>query len=164
GLSRAPATVRLISLPSISTDSTAAGDRNRRFQNYVSDQSLFRGGAVTTEKDLKSPVKEEGGDDLISLVNAGVREASRGKFHSGEALDWSRLDFKGRQSAMREVLRDALKRRSGAMDLASGVLVDLAGVEVLCVPEAIPAALTVAQAKEMVGQPFLRDYMLAAEL
>ena len=164
GLSKAPGKVRLISLPNIAPDKTAAGLRNRRFQDYVNGQSLFRGGEIATEVDLKLRVKEAVGDALVALTQAGVREASRGRFHSGEALDWSRLDFKARQSAMRDVLRDALKRRDGATDLASGVLMPLAGVEVLCIPDAIPAALTVAQAKEMVGQPFLRDYMLAGDL
>lgn len=31
-----------------------------------------------------------------------------GKFHSGQALDWSRLDFPARQAEMRKVLRDAM--------------------------------------------------------
>lgn len=164
GLSKAPGKVRLISLPNIAPGKTAEGDRNRRFQEYVNGQSLFRGGEVATEADLKLRVKEAVGDAVIALTQAGVREASRGRFHSGEALDWSRLDFKARQSAMRDVLRDALKHRDDATDLPSGVSVCLAGTEVLCIPEAIPAALTVAQAKEMVGQPFLRDYTLLGDL
>jgi hypothetical protein len=164
GLSKAPGKVRLISLPSIAPDKSAAGVRNRRFQEYVSRQSLFRGGEVATEADLKLRVKEALGDALIALTQSGVREASRGRFHSGEALDWSRLDFKARQSAMQDVLRDALKRRDDTTDLTSGVSVHLAGTEVLCIPDAIPAALTVTQAKEMVGQPFLRDYRLVGDL
>jgi hypothetical protein len=36
--------------------------------------------------------------------------------------------------------------------------------EVLVVPDAIPAAISVAAAKEMVGQPFLRDHELADHL
>jgi hypothetical protein len=40
---------------------------------------------------------------VVSLVKRGVREASRGRYYMGEALDWSRLDFAGRQRAIASV-------------------------------------------------------------
>lgn len=164
GLSRAPGKVRLISLGNVVTPKTAEGERNRRFQEYVGKQSLFRGGNVATEADLRQRAKEAVRDALIALTQAGVRESSKGRFHSGEALDWSRLDFKERQLEMQRVLRDAMRQRPGSSDDGDHLFVQFAGLDVLCVPSAIPAALTVSAAKEMVGQPFLKDYELSNTL
>ena len=161
GLSRSPGKVWLVALGDIAIDKTAEGERNKRFQEYVRKQSLFRGGDVATEAELMTRVKEAVRDALIVLAQAGVREASKGRFHSGEALDWTRLDFKARQTQMRRVLCDAMRERAGSKEDGDHVLVRLSGVDVLCVPTAIPAALTVSAAKEMVGQPFLRDHELA---
>jgi len=164
GLSGSPGKVRLISLGNVKPAKNAEGVRNRRFQDFVDKQSLFRGGTVSTETELKERVKEAVRDALVVLAQAGVRESSKGRFHSGEALDWSRLDFNARQAEMRRVLRDAMRQRAGSSEDGEHLLVRLQDVDVLCVPSAIPAALTVGAAKEMVGQPFLRDHELTPVL
>jgi len=164
GLSRAPGKVRLISIGNIDTPATIEGKRNRRFQEYVNSQNLFRGGDVASEADLKARLKEAVRDALIALAQAGVRESSKGRFHSGEALDWTRLDFTSRQATMRRVLRDAMLQRSDSSEEAEHLFVRLRESDVLCVLSAIPAALTISAAKEMVGQPFLRDHVLSPVL
>lgn len=161
GLSIAPAKVRLIVLDNIRVTKNAEGDRNRRFQKYVSKQNLFRGGSVGTVDELKNRVREALHDAVLSLVQAGVREASRGKFHSGEALDWSRLNFVSRQREMIRVLREAALGRMGAREEGGKVLLSMDGHEILIEVHAIPAALSVSAARELVGQPFLRDHLLA---
>src|SRR5207245_2124777 len=81
----------------------------------------------------------------------------------GPALEWSRLDFAGRRDAMRSVMASALS--SGPYRPGDTiVLTQIDGQDVLAVCDAIPAAFTVAQAREMVGQPFLRDHLLAPRL
>lgn len=164
GLSIAPAKVRLIALNNIAITKDAEGKRNKRFQDELSKQSLFRGSEVASVADLKTRVKEALHDAIISLAQAGVRDAARGKFHSGAALEWSRLDFRARRENMRRVLHDAILQRVGSSIDGDTLVVKLAGSDVVLVPEAIPAALTVGPAKEMVGQPFLRDHELSAVL
>lgn len=167
GLSIAPAKVRLIALENVpvpKSPKTAEDKRNQRFQAEVSKHSLFRGGTVKTTADLKKRIKEALHDAVISLAQSGVREASRGKFHSGAALDWTRLDFVSRQTEMTRILREAILARSGSIEDSGQVLAQIGGQQILCESHAIPAALTVGAAKEMVGQPFLRDHMLAASL
>ncbi len=160
GLSVAPAKVRLISLGNISITKDAAGIRNQRFQDELSKQSLFRGGTVTTVAELKERVMGALHDSVIALAQAGVRDAAKGKFHSGAALDWSRLDFGARQKEMVRVLREALLARNGSFESTTNVFIELDGQQILVEPHAIPASLTVGQAKELVGQPFLRDHRL----
>lgn len=162
GLSVAPAKVRLIVLDDVVIAKGAASIRNKRFQDELSRQSLFRGGAVTSVSDLKARVKEALYDAVVALAQAGVRDAAKGKFHSGAALDWSRLDFSARQAEMVRVLREALLARTGSTEDSGKVFVCLDGHEILVEPHAIPAALTVGPARELVGQPFLRDHLLAS--
>jgi hypothetical protein len=165
GLSQARAKVRLIALGNVTSADPAQEQRNRKFQDYVALQSQFRGGKVASVDDLKTRVKEAVRDALIALAQTGVEEANQGRFDSGPALDWSRLDFRTRQEKMRGVLRDEMGNRLGSSEDENGHLfAKIAGREVLIVPNAIPAALTVGPAKEMVGQPFLRDHELAGAL
>jgi hypothetical protein len=160
GLSLAPGKLRLIALGNFDISKSPEGQRNQRFQDYVSTQSLFRGGSVATVDDLEIRVKEALHDALINLAQAGVRESSKGRFSSGQALDWSRLDFRARQNEMRRILRDAMRKKSGSSEEGEHLIVKIAGIDILFVPHAIPAALSVGPARELVGQPFLRDYEL----
>lgn len=162
--SRAPAKVRLISLGNIALDTSEQGMRNRRFQEYVSQQSPFRGGEVRTVDDLHKRVKEALFDAVIALAQSGVEQASQGRFYMGEALDWSRLDFAQRQAAMVGVLKQAVGERPGTKVEKDAVFARVADKEVFVLLNAIPAASSIAAAREMVGQPFLKDHTFASLL
>jgi hypothetical protein len=119
---------------------------------------------VKTEKALKSRVFEALHDAVIALAHAGVGDATKGKYSSGAALDWTRLDFSARRDQMVAIVREALLVRPGSREVDGRAFLRLGGVEVLVEAHAIPAALTVGPAREMVGQPFLRDHELAVSL
>lgn len=164
GLSLAPAKVRLIELPKVPATTDEAESRNQSFQAEVSKQSLFRGGTVNDEATLKSRVFDALHDAVIALTHAGVADAARGRYHSGAALDWSRLDFRARRLQMVAVVREVLQARPASKETKGRIFVRLNGLEVLVEVHAIPAALTVGPAREMVGQPFLRDHELSGSL
>jgi hypothetical protein len=164
GLSQAPGKVRLIALGNIPITKTPEGQRNKRFQDYVANQSLFRGGTVDTIATLKARVKDALFDALITLAQAGVRESGKGRFYSGQALDWTRLDFRARQREMGLVLRDAMHQRDGSTEDGEHLLVKLGGSDILIIPHAIPAALSVGPARDLVGQPFLQDHEMSSVL
>jgi len=164
GLGQAPAKVRLIDLPKVATDKGDQIVRNQRFQDEVSKQSLFRGGTVLDEVSLKARVNEALRDSVISLAQAGSKDAARGKFHSGAALDWSRLDFRARRDAMVKVATDAIAARSDSNKSEACMTIQLQETPVLACIHAIPAAFSVAPARELVGQPFLHDHQKAGHL
>lgn len=164
GLGQAPAKVRLIALPPVAPEKVDQIDRNQRFQVEVSKQSLFRGGTVLDEVSLKARVNEALRDAVISLAQAGSKDAARGKFHSGAALDWSRLDFRARRDAMVKVAADAIAARTDSSKSDAGMTITLLEIPVLACIHAIPAAFSVAPARELVGQPFLLDHHLAGHL
>jgi hypothetical protein len=165
-LSTAPGKVRLISLGNIKADRSDAGKRNARFQAYLTRQTLFRGSAVRTINELKERVKEALLDATISLAQGGVREASRGKWYSGEALEWQRLDLVAREAKIKEVLNKLITGRTASRQTEgiNEVILRIGGHELLIVLHAMPAAFSVGQAKEMVGQPYLNDYKRAIKL
>lgn len=164
GLSLAPAKVRLIALPNVPINSDETGARNSRFQAELRTQSRFHGGLVKNEKVLKARVFDALHDAVVTLAQAGIGESTRGRYTSGAALDWTRLDFTRRRQQMVAVVSDALLARPEARAINGQVCLRLDGSEVLVLAHAIPAALTVGPALEMVGKPFLRDHELAASL
>ncbi|HLG15534.1 MAG TPA: DUF4062 domain-containing protein [Blastocatellia bacterium] len=93
--STAAGKVWLIDLGAIPVDNSDAGKRNKRFQEYVAKRTPFRGGEVKTLDELKQRVREALRDAVVTLVQSGVIEASRGRFDSGQALDWSRMMMRG---------------------------------------------------------------------
>ncbi len=99
--------------------------------------------SVKTIDDLKKRVYEALSDAVISLTQAGVCEAGKGKFHSGAALDWTRLDFTARQVEMTRVLRDSISARAGSVEHDKRLFVEVGGREILVESHAIPAALSV---------------------
>jgi hypothetical protein len=83
---RAPGKVRLVAVPEIPVDNSAAGKRNKRFQDYVAAQTPFRGDEVRNVEDLKRHVRSALRDAVVRLAQSGVLEAGRGRGDIGEAL------------------------------------------------------------------------------
>ncbi|GGX19105.1 hypothetical protein GCM10007242_27420 [Pigmentiphaga litoralis] len=161
-LRSAQAKVRLVALPTV-TDADAdaegaASERNRRFQEYLSRQTAFRGGEVKTVADAKQRVFEALSDAVILLTQRGVQAAASTRFDVGAALDWTRLDFRQRKIAMESTLKMALSGLKGAKAVDGGVVIKLDGKDVAVVVHAIPASFSVAAARELVGRPFLEDH------
>ncbi|MDH1181927.1 DUF4062 domain-containing protein [Achromobacter mucicolens] len=158
GLRSAQAKVRLVALPTVADVKGAAGERNRRFQDYLSRQTAFRGGEVTTVAEAKRRVFDALSDAVITLAQRGVKAAASARFDVGAALDWTRLDFRQRKMAMESTLKSALGGLKGAKVLDSGVVVSLDNKDVAVVVHAIPASFSIAAARELVGRPFLEDH------
>lgn len=164
-LSTVRAKVRLVELePLAPLGSGPARERNKRFRDYATSQSLFRGEVAKDAAGVKLRAKQALQDALVEMVRQGSREIRRGRYDIGDALEWSRLDFDKRQAEMKRTVREYLLDRPGSDDEHGLVFVGLAGRPVLVVPHAVPAAMSVSAAREMVGQPFLRDHEYADQL
>lgn len=159
GMRSAQAKVRLVALPKVADAKGSAGERNRRFQDYLARQTAFRGGEVKTVTDAKKRVFEAIADAVVSLTQRGVKAAASTRFDVGAALDWTRLDFRQRKMAMESTLQATLCGLKGANAVDGGVVVKLDGKDVAVVIHAIPASFSVAAARELVGRPFLEDHL-----
>ena len=160
--SKAPSKVRLISLETIACDGSDAGVRNKNFQKFVATQSPFRGGEIKTVDDVYARVREALNDAVISMAQEGVFAAGKGHGYAGEALNWNRMNFTERQRAITDVLCEAVANSENGSKDKANLFVKIGGQQVFFVPTAIPAALSIAAAREMVGQPFLKDHICSA--
>lgn len=141
----------------------APGKTGDAFRAYVNSLSLFQKD-VSNEVELHAVVAAMIQNVVSRLVARGSTAGSR-KLDRGEALEWNRLNLADRRQAMRK----ALARQLGAAPLAGAAahplfLMTLAGVGLLVRLDAIPAAASEPAARELVGQPFLRDHLHAAVL
>jgi len=164
-LAYAAAKIRAIDLgETTGEDGTPVSGVNARFREYWSQHSIFTGQKVATEAELFEQADHALFNAVLKLTQAGVQDAGRGRFHSGAALDWSRLNFDQRANAMKAVVRNAIKGRNGSVIESEVLFSRLLGKKILTVCHAIPAPLSVGAAREMVGQPFLHDHEYAGYL
>lgn len=130
--------------------------RDEHFQEYFKSLNPTSPEAHTAEEIVARSL--EGVREAVAgLAKLGVREARKGRYAYGTALDWSRLDFVARKRAMETALGDAL-HDLGAEPVEDGWGWIVAGEPLLAVLHGLPAAFGVAPAREMVGQPFLKDH------
>lgn len=138
--------------------------RFERFRDAVTGAGTFDDLAADGDEAIAG-VRAAVRKALIDLGQDGVLQARRGRHDLGPALEWSRLNFLARQRVMIEAALDRLTERAGADPAAveRGVLVPMgpaeaAGRRVLLRIHAVPEAMSVAAAREMIGRPFLRDH------
>lgn len=165
GLRTAQSKVRFIELPPVKeADESDIKERNQRFKDYISQQSAFRGGDIKTINDAKKRVLEAISDAVVSLTQKGVISSNSTRFDIGNALDWTRLDFQSRKLAMENTIRADLSGRDESKTTSKGVVIKLKDKKVLTIIHAVPAALSVASARELIGRPFLNDHSYAEDL
>lgn len=148
----------LIQLPG----ATASSQRDKRFQGFVERELTFSGPPSQTEKEAADNVKATLVEAVARLARSGATLLRKESYALGQALEWSKLDYTARKLAMEVACLDALTERQGQMRdkklAANAVRVKIDKSEVLFFAHAIPAAASVAAARELVGKPFLTDH------
>lgn len=133
---------------------------DKRFYNDISKLGPFWSTAQTVTE-LKEKVKEALFESLLQLVDGGRRELSKGKGYLGLPLEWRRLNYSQRKQAMEMALSESILSNSSCRSVDDYLTVRIGKADVLLIPSAIPDSMSVSQAREMVGQPFLDDFKLA---
>ena len=163
GIRHAPGKVYLIDLSDSGNSPTPVSLPDRNFQEYVKNLNLFRGSKPKNSEEVMEQVRHTIRDSLVEFVQRGVREASKGRYHTGQVLDWSRLNFSDRSKEITRVLREAICER---IDQENGeeLYVEFSKCKILTIVSTIPAAFSLAAAREMAGLPFLEDHLHMAQL
>ncbi len=160
---QAPAKVRVIQFPEITTKPNSP---DARFQRYVQNQKKPAPQVKTGEEAINKTV-EAAISALLSMAKAGVGVSSKGSYFSGEALSWSRLDYAGRREMTRKTVLDFMRALSpqtkGTLPEHTATL-KLEDSQVAFRCDCIPASFGTAAARELVGQPFLHDHEYCANL
>lgn len=134
--------------------------RDKRFQADF-DRYIPVSPEAATVDDIVTRGSRQVWEAVAQLVGLGRREARRGEYSTGAPLDWNRMDFARRKKEMELSLgRYFTDKRADARVAHKDncYVLPLDGHPVLFVCHGIPAALTVPTAREMVGQPFLKDH------
>ncbi|WP_316224879.1 MULTISPECIES: DUF4062 domain-containing protein [unclassified Bradyrhizobium] len=148
----------LIQLPS----STASSQRDRRFQSFIERELTFSGPPAQDENEAAENVKNTLLEAVARLARSGASLLRKESYALGQALEWSKLDFAARKLVMESASMEALAERQGQIRDRkfgrNGICVKIDKSDVLFFAHAIPAAASVAAARELVGKPFLADH------
>lgn len=159
-----PGKVRVISLLGGNGKVKTKPGPDLDFVKAIQKANLLEARNFATANDLKNRTKELVRELVLQLSHEGAREVKKSGPNTGQALDWSRLNFSHRQKKMVDVLISSLGSKVKAKTEKATVIVPVSQTQVLFRPSAVPAAFSVPAAREMVGQPFLRDYELSSLL
>jgi len=164
GLATGKTKVRLVQLPLAPLRAGTEGKLDLAFRDYIGRLNLFRGAAAANGEEAIAMSKSAVTAAIADMVKLGKQVSRRGKHDSGEALDWSRLDFSQRKSELERVMRKAVASQPGGHEVGLSVVARVQGEQILFACHGVPAGIAVAAAREMVGRPFLRDHELAGDL
>ena len=155
---KAPVKVRSIQFTPLVAASPASPDQT--FQEYVTKQKI-PGAQVKTGEEALQRADELAAAIVLDLAREGVGVNSTGSYYAGEALEWSRMNFHGRRHKMTVTVVKLLhKRNRGADKQPTGNVATFHLRDSLIgfVCDSIPASMSTAAARELVGQPFLKDH------
>lgn len=80
---------------------------DKKFNDFIKQQELFSV-PVNNFVELISSIDSLMRDAILSLMQKGVIEASRGKGNNGETLSWKRMNYDKRSSVIVKTLNDAI--------------------------------------------------------
>lgn len=155
---KAPVKVRSIQFTPLVAASPGSPDQ--AFQEYVTTQKI-PGAQVKTGEEALQRADELAAAIVLDLAREGVGVNSTGSYYAGEALEWSRMNFHGRRHKMTATVVKSLRKRNRGADkqpTANVATVHLRDSTIGFVCDSIPASMGTAAARELVGQPFLKDH------
>ncbi len=159
-MNTAPGKVRVIELPMLNKNDK----QSEHFAKYYKSINLFvRKIDDTSYADALSSIKDAVFDALhdavINLVKSGVKEASLGRHHLGQALDWARMNYSERINAMKEIGQLSLNlQKTDSIKISNNLMhIGRKKKRIMLSLHAIPDSLSVSEAKNIVGRPFLND-------
>lgn len=161
-ISQAPEKVRVIRL----ANAKISPGPDSLFSDALTKANVFesvvgkKGEPLAKEAELTKALHQVISEMVLRLSHAGAAELKRSGANVGQALDWSRMNFQQRADAIKVAITKALSSKASTSSTANEeiTVVKLGNAKVAMVPHAIPAAFGVSAAKEMTGQPFLRDH------
>jgi Domain of unknown function (DUF4062) len=161
----APGKVFIVNCYEPKAKGAPAGGLHALFKNYLDRLRRFDVRAVGTERQLLGGVQRTVAQATVKMCQRGLRDASRGRSYVGPALDWSRLNYAHRVDKIKAAALDGLNQGGTAKAVNENrVQRKIDGKDVVFVVGAVPDAMSVPAAREIVGQPHLSDHTLHTTL
>ena len=160
-----PDKVRVISLiGDIKVEENKNGP-DTEFLHELTHANLLEARNIGSSDELIMRTKDVVREMILQLAHKGAREVKKSGPNTGEALEWSRLNFDQREKEMVNVLVTSLSAKEKAEWVDEKLIaVPVSDFKVLFRPSAVPAAFSVSAARERVGQPFLKDHEISRHL
>ena len=130
--------------------------QNKSFAEFLDRTSPFTAFAADRET-LKAQVKLATLKGIEKYFELGRRGVHMGKASLGPALDWSRMSYDQRKSAIEKAGCDYFTAR-GARGKGGSLVWSWGGEHILVLIHGIPASFGIAEARERVGRPYLNDH------
>lgn len=160
-LNSADGKVRAIKLEGLEND-IAKDSRQQiadeKFQKFLSENYQIFSNPVKTVRSLKTRIKETLNDAVITLIQKGVIEVGRSKGNYGEVLTWKRKNYSDRSELIIKALQDSIDKKGTGRKVGKNYYLDRDDSQILLLLHAIPDSVSIASARERVGQPFLQDF------
>lgn len=134
---------------------------NSMMSNYITRVNRFYNSAENGNEILQI-AKEIVATATVNLARMGKREARKGKYNFGEALDWTRMSFIERKSAIEEEIISQFSD-SGHSTNHGCVKYTHGRKKFIFSIHGVPSGMSVSSAREMVGQPFLKDHEIVSQ-
>jgi hypothetical protein len=155
--SQAPGKVFIVNIYEPGSNKVPSRPADKEFQRLIEGQHRL-GRIVKDPSGLDSEIRRTIVDATVKMVQRGVTEANRGKGYLGPALEWNRQNYSQRQASMIAAMRSALKPAvSDKQADTCTAIVD--GAPIFFHLGAVPDSISIATAREMVGQPHLADHV-----
>jgi len=133
---------------------------NAKFEKFIKEQQLFSK-SVDNISSLEDTVKTTLADAVINLLTNGVREVSRNKGNHGESLIWKNMNYEKRSQSIIKSIKESIETKGTGSNDGKNYFLEFGNQKILVVVHAIPDTLSIASAREKVGQPFLHDFKMS---
>lgn len=157
GFNSEPSKVYVINACSAVSSKPTSSHADKDFQKYVTKLNRFYSKADNKDQIIDS-IGKIAAEGIVSLAKMGKREARKGKYNYGDALNWSRLNFSERTDAIIKTVKKQFEL-SGHVRTNDGALIKQVRKKHQLVIHGCPSSMSVASAREIVGRPFLRDHI-----
>jgi hypothetical protein len=155
--SHTPGKVFIVNIYEPASTKVPSSPADKEFQKLIESQSRF-GRCLKDPTSLESEIRRTIVEATVKMVQRGVKEANRGKGYIGPALEWNRQSYSQRQVSMIAAVRSALKPRVSEKHANTcTAIVDRSQISFRL--GAVPDSISIATAREMVGQPHLADHV-----
>ena len=148
---RAPAKVFLIDIFERRAANAPKKLADVNFQKRLERENRF-GSPAADVPSLEQAIRSRIVSATVKLVQQGVADANRGKGYLGPALEWNRMAYPQRSAAMVAAASVALGSTNPTKD-GNFCVATIEKKRILFRVDAVPDSMSVATAREMVGQP-----------
>ena len=160
--SQAPGKVFMVSIFEPAAAKKPSRPADQDFQKLIERENRF-GRSLADAKSLESEIRLIIVEATVKMVQRGVKEANRGRGYLGPALAWNRQNYAQRQASMIAAVRSALAPRVSD-EQSNACIAPVDEAPIFFRLGAVPDAMSIAAAREMVGQPHLADHAFVQAL